>query len=861
MTRRSWALVLAAALAVTALAAAAASRLRIETRLVDLLPEGSPAAEDYRVFLARFGGVERVYAVVTAAPEAGAGAEPESERLAEAADRLADRLAAIPEVAAARSGLSAEDEEFVLRRVLPRAPLLATDAEAVARRMEPAAIRERVRTLRERLRTPAGGAAARLMAADPLGFAEALPGEAAAPLAVGSGGTPVDPLTGAFLAADGSAALVVITPAAGELDAAAGRALAVALERAGAEMEGALGGGIEVHAVGGPLYAAQDEAILEADLKRTIAGSVAGVALLLAFAFGSVREPLALVAAVAAGILWTGAVAVLALGSVSALGVGFASILVGLGVDYGIHGAARYRQRRFAGRGPEAAASEVIRAVAPAILASAATTGLGFAVLVLAHFRPIRELGVVVAAGVAAVLAATLAVAAPLLVLTDRRPAGDGGAGNRADPDEEPERDRDEQRPSRLWRAVGRAAAAAAALGTRRPRAVLAAAALLTVAAAVALPGLGFDADLRALRPADHPALAAEELLAERFGVGLDSATLVVEAPDLDQALNRAAAAAEALRRAIAADPTSAGASIITASDWVPPQPVLARRARGRGGTPAAEAAETLRAALAEVGLVETAFRPALAVLDAMAAGGPPPPVPVAEWPEWLRLGVSVPKVGGSEPDAAVAVRLSAPLGVWPDGPPPAVLAAGTEAAPGATVASIPRLAAELKTLLARDFRRLGGWALAAVAAAVLLSFRGRPLPSLLALAPVSLGLLWTLGLCAALGVDLDPFSLLVAPILVGIGIDDGLHAVHGAVTAGGGLSGLERSVAAAGRAMTLTTLTTAVGFGGLALSRLPALGRGGLLVAGGTLLCLAATLLVLPALGALAARRGSAGG
>jgi hypothetical protein len=196
---------------------------------------------------------------------------------------------------------------------------------------------------------------------------------------------------------------------------------------------------------------------------------------------------------------------------------------------------------------------------------------------------------------------------------------------------------------------------------------------------------------------------------------------------------------------------------------------------------------------------------------------------------------------------------------VWPEGPPPAVIAAGLEAAPGAAVASLPRLAAELRALLAGDLRRLGGWALAAVAAAVLVSFRGRPLPALLALAPVSLGLLWTLGLAAALGVPLDAFSLLVAPLLVGIGIDDGLHAVHGAVGKGGlGLHGLHGAAASAGRAMALTTLTTAVGFGGLVLSRLPALARGGLLVALGTVLCLAATLLVLPAAGALVSRRRS---
>ena len=843
MTRRGWALVLAAALAVTALAAVAASRLRVETRLVDLLPAGSPAAEDYRLFLDRFGGVELVYAVVTAAPgspeEAAPGAEPDPARLIEAADRLAARMAATPGVAAARSGLSAEDEEFFLREVLPRAPLLVADPAAVARRLEPAAVRDRVRELRARLRTPAGAAAADLMAADPLGFTEALAGEAAAPLAAGAGGAPIDPVSGAFLAADGSAALVVITPAAGELDSAAGRALAAALERAAVEVGAELGGGIAVRAAGGPLYAAQDETILRGDLMRTVTGSAVGVALLLVVAFGAAREPVALLAAVAAGIVWTGALAALALGSISGLGVGFAAILIGLGVEYGIHGAARYRVRRLDGRPPEAAIADVGRQIGAAILGSAAITASAFLVLMLAHFRPVRELGLLIAAGVGATLAATAAVAAPLLVLLDRRPAG------AAPP-----------REGRIWRAAGAAADAAAGLGARRPKTVLATAALLTAGAALALPRLAFDADPRAFRPADHPALAAETLLGERFGVGLDSATLVVEGASAEEALARAAAAAAAVRRAVADDPASAGATVTTAADWLPPPAALAGRARERGGNGAAAAAAALRAALAEEGLAERPFRPALAVLDALAAGEPPPAVAVAEWPDWLRREV-VAAPPGEVGGAAVAVRLTAPLGVWPDGPPAAVTAAALAAAPGAAVASLPRLVAEVQARLGRDLRRLGGWALAAVAAVMLVSFRGRPLPSFLALVPVALGLLWTLGLAAALGLPLDPFSLQVAPLLLGIGVDNGLHVVHGAMAPGGfAAGGLHRAVVAAGRAIALCTLTNAVGFGSLALSRLPALSRGGLLVAAGAIVCLAATLVVLPAAGALAGRR-----
>ena len=97
------------------------------------------------------------------------------------------------------------------------------------------------------------------------------------------------------------------------------------------------------------------------------------------------------------------------------------------------------------------------------------------------------------------------------------------------------------------------------------------------------------------------------------------------------------------------------------------------------------------------------------------------------------------------------------------------------------------------------------------------------------------------LGLCGLAGVPLELLSLAVAPLLIGIGNEDGLHALHGATVHGGLTPALRR----VGPAIALTTLTTAIGFGSLVFSRVPALRSGGVLVAAGTLLCLAATLLL----------------
>jgi len=63
-----------------------------------------------------------------------------------------------PEVADARSGLGEEDERFLLEQLLPAAPWLVSDEElpALAAKLTPAAIAERVVEIRDTLRHPTG---------------------------------------------------------------------------------------------------------------------------------------------------------------------------------------------------------------------------------------------------------------------------------------------------------------------------------------------------------------------------------------------------------------------------------------------------------------------------------------------------------------------------------------------------------------------------------------------------------------------------------------------------------------------------------------------------------------------------------
>ncbi|HWM94274.1 MAG TPA: MMPL family transporter [Thermoanaerobaculia bacterium] len=808
-------LVLLATLALTLAAAVPALRFRVDTDLAALLPDGAPGADDYRLFLNTFGGFEKVFVLVRSE-------EPLEDPgpLVEAAEVLAGEMSRSPEVAEARSGITEEDERFFLTHIAPRMPLLMEGdvRKELAPRLEPQAIRDRVALMRQTLRGPAGSALAPLFAADPLGLSEGLIGAASAAL-------PVDPLTGAFLSRRGDAALVVLTPARAEIDPEGGRALLADLEKAYARARETVEVPLDIVAVGGPIYAAQDETILRADLTRTAAGSAAGVAALLLIGFGGGFIPLVILACVLAGLIWTAAITALWLGRITVVGVGFAAALIGMGVEYGIHGGARFRQLIHDGLSGADALRETFRDPGPGIVSSALTTAAGLGALALAHFRPLREVGQVLTVGVLVTLVTTVTLGAALLLVFPQ--------GVRL------------RRQALLWRRWGYPALrGTVGFAASRPAVVLTVAALLTAVSVWGATRLDLSTDLRSLRPADHPSARAERLLVETFSVGLDTFSVVAQGKTTGEALDRAAAA-----RRILEERLGPSAEITSPSDWLVEGERLRRRLGELQTLPLERAVADFERELAAAGFRVEPFAPALAALRSMGRGedlGAPPP---SEWPRWVRELIRPTPEG-----TAVAVHVRVPLGAAGPESAEALAQALEQASPGLALASIPRVGAELRGLAIGDLRRSSAVAFALVALVVIVSVGGRIGDALLSGLPLALGCLWGFGLWGAFGGHVDVLAISTLPVLFGTGIDLGVHAVHGGRLRPG--EGIRGTVERSGLAMILIALTTGIGFGSLGSSRVPGLQNAGMLVAVGVTACLVATFLVLPALEALSRGR-----
>jgi predicted RND superfamily exporter protein len=117
----------------------------------------------------------------------------------------------------------------------------------------------------------------------------------------------------------------------------------------------------------------------------------------------------------------------------------------------------------------------------------------------------------------------------------------------------------------------------------------------------------------------------------------------------------------------------------------------------------------------------------------------------------------------------------------------------------------------------------------------------------LVAIAPLTVGLLWMLGFMVASGVTLTFYNLVVLPTVLGIGNDGGVHVAHRYREEGKG--SIRRVLRSTGEHVTMGALTNLIGFGGLVLSSHPGLRSIGMLAVVGIGATMAATLVFFPAL------------
>jgi predicted RND superfamily exporter protein len=239
-----------------------------------------------------------------------------------------------------------------------------------------------------------------------------------------------------------------------------------------------------------------EQVALEGDLFWPAILALAVILLLFVFAFARIRGVVFALAALAAAIAGTVGFIALTLGEINLMTSSFAVLLIGLGIDFGIHFLSNYDDFRMQGQSVPEAIASTYAAVGTAIVIGAATTAVAFLSLLLTDSPVLHQFAVVTGGGIAIALAAMLTVLPALLAIT-------GGREGRA---------RRLPLMSFTWMShLGHFA-------LRARWALLLSAVVITAIAAVLVPRNSFLYDLTELGPQKATSVVTQRRIEERMG-------------------------------------------------------------------------------------------------------------------------------------------------------------------------------------------------------------------------------------------------------------------------------------------------------------------------------------------------------
>lgn len=162
------------------------------------------------------------------------------------------------------------------------------------------------------------------------------------------------------------------------------------------------------------------------------------------------------------------------------------------------------------------------------------------------------------------------------------------------------------------------------------------------------------------------------------------------------------------------------------------------------------------------------------------------------------------------------------------------------------SITGTPPMFLALIKYIARDGRLATLLTLVVVFILLLIDFRKIGVV-LITMIPLIFGAVWMVGLLKTIGKELTLLNVMGIPMIIGIGIDFGVHFIHRYRHEGKGQ--IRTVVASTGKAIMITSMTTMIGFGTLLLAKYRGMGSLGLLLVLGVGACFVTTVWLLPAL------------
>lgn len=604
-----------------------------------------------------------------------------------------------------------------------------------------------------------------------------------------------------------------------------------------------------------PVLEHDEMAGTDRDSMRAAWLALAAVAVLYFFVYRSWRYPLLTIGSLVTGTLWALGLTTLTIGHLNILSSAFAVMLIGIG-DYGVLWVARFDEERKAGWDFDEAIRHTAVHAGPSIVTAALTTSLAFYATMLADFQAVAELGFIAGSGVLlCALACLTLIPALQAILNRRRPALAAAI---------PLQWNNQTKPMLIGAA-------------RRPLVVIAVSVVIAVICTPLAFGVRYDDNLLHLQSSQTDAVRWEMKLLQRTGGGGWSVLSVADSPEQaiaqrtkyeqlaevgrveevaslvpgDQErklpiVGRIAIRLQALppREQASVHPPDSSESpglrldrIIYMSNG---EPALQNTARSfRNAINRAVAPQSLLNTL-DQRLRETLWDD----LNALRQTATSQPITLTDLPVAMRERF-IGKTG------KWLVRASARHDAWDNDALGRFVDQTRTVDPEAT--GKPFGTYEGLRALKHGFLWAALYALLAIVTVLIFDLR-KARDVLLAMLPLALGIVVSMALLRLFDVPMNPANMVVLPLIVGVGVDNGVHILHDYRSRAHGA--FYRLSAATGRGILVAALTTILGFSTLMISRHQGMRSLGFALALGVTCCMIAALLVLPAVLSVLDRR-----
>jgi hypothetical protein len=798
---RRRAIVLGAVACALVVSVVGARRLTFDPDVLSLLPRDGRVIPAFRDYLSRVGSLDELYVVFTA---------PDGYAVSDYEDRIdpwVEALLRAPEIARVDSGITDPSRDF---QWLADRRLLLLRGETLDRalaRLQPDGVRQAVAGSRALLSVPSTDVAD-LVRHDPARLFELVRD------AVGStpAGLSLGAATGGYVSSDRRSRLVIAHPVRPPFDASFSRALDARLQDIRAEVARGRPDAVDpdddalpplvVEFAGGHRIAVETEAVVR---RESIVNTVGALALILPLLFLVYRR----FWLVAVGALPSGIALLFVLGALgftgaqlSAAATGASAMLFGLGVDGVVLLYVAYLHRSAI----DAAArpAETLSGPSVSMLLGMWTTAATFYGLTFVDFPSLQQLGRLIGHSMLLCGLLTLLLVPALL---PRRPP-----------------------PIRVR---GLTMPRLAAWTARRRREIVAASILATIVLGACASGLTIDPTLDRLRSATPAARLADQV-AERFGLPSDVYIVLAEGPALDPLL----ATNERLGARLFDELPQLASQL--PSRLLPSVEAQADTARRLAA--ARLSADAVRASLERAGAAE-GFRPG--AFDPFVERLPQllDPQQRLTYEGYLShgLGDLVERFIVRRDEGWTLVSY-----VFPSSEDEArrLQQIVTDVDASQTLTGLPLVNQELADRFGPQFAKGLLIGTVIVVALIVAAFRDWRL-SVFALLPTVVGLIWTAGVLALAGIELDLFAMFAVVTFLGIGVDYGIHLVHRYKERGDAV----QATAELAPVIFVAGAITLLGYGTLINSSYPPLRSIGVVSAVSVVALAAASVLVLPAL------------